>query len=71
MLLYFFMPAKGRNALILASSLFFYAWGEPVYIVIMILSTAIDYTAGRFIAKYDNDNKKRTVFLVISVVMNI
>ena len=71
LLLYFVLPTKARNFLILVSGLFFYAWGEPKYIVIMILSTAIDYTAGRFIDHYDKSPKKRTAFLLVSVIMNL
>lgn len=71
MILYFVLPQKMRNLLILVSGLFFYAWGEPKYLIIMILSTAIDYTAGRLIDKYDSSPQKRTVFLLVSVIMNI
>lgn len=71
MLLYFVLPTKARNIIILISGLFFYAWGEPKYIIIMVISTAIDYTAGRLIDKYDNSPKKRTAFLLVSVLMNI
>ncbi|MGN0587224.1 MAG: MBOAT family protein, partial [Oscillospiraceae bacterium] len=71
MILYFVLPQKMRNLLILISGLFFYAWGEPKYVIIMILSTAIDYTAGRLIDKFDSCPKKRTVFLLVSVIMNI
>ena len=37
----------------------------------MIISTIIDYTAGRFIDKFDNREKLRTVFLLVSVIMNL
>lgn len=37
----------------------------------MLLSTAIDYTAGRLMAKYDDDNKKRKICLIVSVCMNV
>ncbi len=40
------------------SGLFFYAWGEPVYVVIMIFSSFIDYAAGLIIDKYDDNQKK-------------
>lgn len=65
----FIIPA--RNLLILLTGFFFYAWGEPFYVLLMLLSTAIDYTAGRLMYKYDNNQKMRTVFLVVSVCMNI
>ncbi len=71
MLLYFVLPDKAKNFVILVSGLFFYAWGEPKYIVIMIISTAIDYTAGRFIDYYDKSPRKRTAFLLVSVIMNL
>lgn len=68
---YYLVPMKGKNMIILISGLFFYAWGEPFYICIMILSTLIDYTAGRLIHKYDNNQKLRIIFLLVSVCMNI
>ena len=43
---YFLTPLRWRNLTLLLVSLFFYGWGEPVYIVIMFLSILIDYTHG-------------------------
>lgn len=57
--------------LIFITGLLFYAWGEPFYVCLMLLSTAIDYTAGRLMAKYDDDNKKRKICLIVSVCMNV
>ena len=71
LLLYFILPNQLRNLLILISGLFFYAWGEPVYIIVMIISTLIDYTAGRLMDKFDSNQKMRTVFLLVSVIMNL
>lgn len=71
MIAYFFAGARARNVILLVSGLLFYAWGEPFYIVIMLLSTVIDYTAGRFMDKFDGDPKKRKICLLVSVVMNI
>ena len=65
----FVIPA--RNLFILLTGFFFYAWGEPFYVIIMLISTLIDYTAGRFMHKYDENQKIRTVCLVVSVCMNI
>ena len=39
---YFLAPLKWRNFVLLLVSLFFYGWGEPVYIVIMFLSILLD-----------------------------
>lgn len=73
------MPLKGdrklvipaRNLLILLTGFFFYAWGEPFYVVLMLISTLIDYTAGRLMDKFDSNNKLRTACLIVSVCMNI
>ena len=40
----FFRSLRYRNTLLLLVSLFFYAWGEPVYVGVMFLSIFIDYT---------------------------
>ena len=45
--LYFISGKRMKNIILFVSGLVFYAWGEPVYVLIMILSTVIDYTAGR------------------------
>ena len=71
MLLYFAAGDRLRNILILITGLVFYAWGEPFYVVIMLISTLIDYCAGRYMDKYDSDDKKRKRALLVSVCMNI
>ena len=45
MLIYFSCPPKGKNVVILISGLFFYAWGEPFYLFLMLFTTVVDYTA--------------------------
>ena len=46
LVLYFICPKKLRNLLLFVVSLIFYAWGEPVYVVLMIFSTLVHYTHG-------------------------
>ncbi len=46
LLIYFAAPRILRNAILFVASLIFYAWGEPVYVVLMIFSTVVDYTHG-------------------------
>ena len=71
LLLYYISPFKIKNLILLIFSLVFYAWGEPVYIVLMIFSSVVDSTNGRLIEKYrDNKVLKRT-FMVGSVVINL
>ena len=76
--LYIICPAKLRNGLLFAVSLFFYAWGEPVYIWIMLFSTVFDYTNGLlleyFLAnkeRFVNYQKYRKIVLTVSVVGNL
>lgn len=70
-IVYYAVPKKAKNVVILVSGLLFYAWGEPIYVLTMILSTFIDYTAGRLIDRYDDKPGIRTVCLIVSLVMNI
>jgi len=53
-------------------SLIFYAWGEPVYISLMLLSILEAYICGLFIAKYSDSNKKKAkFFMILSVCLNL
>ena len=70
-LLYFSVPKKLQNVVLLLSGLLFYAWGEPVYILVMLFSTFVDYMAGRLMARYDEQPKMRLVFLIVSVCVNL
>ena len=50
LLAYFIAPPRARNMVLLAFSLIFYAWGEPVYIFLMLMSITVNYVFGRIIA---------------------
>ena len=71
MAVYFLAPLRWRNAILLLVSLFFYGWGEPVYILIMLLSILIDYTHGLLVEKYRADDAKVRWFVGESVVFNL
>lgn len=71
LLLYYVVPKKLKNLFILISGLIFYAWGEPIYVLIMIASTMIDYTAGLLIDKFNSKTAIRRICLIVSLVMNI
>ena len=45
LLIYYIAPKKSKNFIILLSGLVFYSWGEPIYVVVMLISTMIDYFA--------------------------
>jgi len=71
LLVYFLSPLKWRNFVLLLVSLLFYGWGEPVYIVIMFVSIAIDYTHGLLVEKHRSDDKKARWFVAQSVIFNL
>ena len=70
--IYFAVPLKLRNFVLLVVSLVFYGWGEPVYVVIMIYSIIVDYICGYFAGKYrETDKKKAKAAVITSAVMNL
>ena len=67
-LLYFIIPNRSyRNLILLISSLVFYAWGEPKYVLLMIITIIVNYLLGLLIAK----TKYRTLFFVIAIITNL
>ena len=69
LILYYLCPAKLRNVILLFASLIFYAWGEPVYVLIMLFSTVFDYTNGRPIEKFRSQDRNGPATGVLSVDM--
>lgn len=69
---YYLVPMRWRNLVLLLFSLFFYGWGEPVYILVMIFSILMNWIFGNFISRYrDSDRKKAKHFLVGCIVVNL
>lgn len=60
-----------KNLILFAASLVFYAWGEPVYIVIMLLSTVTDYCFGLLLERPRLSNSKRKGIVVLSIIVNL
>lgn len=71
LIIYYLNPRFLRNLVLVIASLIFYAWGEPVYILIMIFASIFDYMNGILIEKYRNDKFKAKVILVFSLVVNL
>ncbi len=63
-IVYFLMPDKGKNAVLLVSSLLFYAWGEPKYVALMIFSILAYYGFGLAIGS----GKHKRLWLTVSIV---
>lgn len=71
LLIYFISPKRMRNGILALASLLFYAWGEQRYIFIMLFSTIVDYTCGRFIEREQNRGKCGRIYLIISIIINL
>ena len=73
LILYFIAPKNIRNAILFVVSLIFYSWGEPVYVVLMIFSTVVDYTHGWLVdSNLKKGNRARAKYFVIeSMVINL
>lgn len=67
---YYLAPGRMRNLILFLGSLFFYAWGEPVYVLLMLFSTVVDYVNGRLI-EGSRDPRRARIPLVASVVINL
>lgn len=73
LLLYWMSPAKMKNFTLLAVSLFFYAWGEPVYVLLMIASILTNFIFGIFIESELIKEKRavRRALFISAAVFNI
>ena len=69
---YFVCPPKWRNLVLLIVSLFFYGWGEPVYVLMMIFSIIANWFFGKMVGKYRTDDKEKAKkWLIACVVFNL
>lgn len=73
LLVYYLVPRRLRNPVLLCASLLFYFWGERVYTVIMLLSTAIDYTHGMLVerCKARGNDRGARMAVASSMVFNL
>ena len=71
LIIYYLAPKKGKNLIILLSGLLFYSWGEPIYVIVMLISTMIDYFAGLIMNHFEGRKVPRRICLIVSIVMNL
>ncbi|WP_125154323.1 MBOAT family O-acyltransferase [Clostridium rectalis] len=69
--IYYISPKTLRNFILVIASLIFYAWGEPLYIFIMIFSTIFDYFNGVLIVKYRNRKIVSFIIFLNSIIINL
>jgi len=70
-LLYFTIPGRAKNLVLLVFSLIFYAWGEPVYILLMLLSSFVDYMDGILQERFGTTKARRRLFLALALLINL
>jgi alginate O-acetyltransferase complex protein AlgI len=70
LLLYYVVPFRWRNPVLLVFSLIFYGWGEPVYVFLMVFTILVDYAAGLLIERAQTDGGRRG-WLIAAIVINL
>ena len=69
--LYYLCPRRCRNVLLLVSSLIFYGWGEPKYVLLMLASILLNYFCGLAAARQQSRQRSTRGVLVLGVVLNL
>lgn len=67
---YFIVPKKFRNFILLLSGLVFYAWGEPKYVFLMLIAIILNYFFGIIIGR-NREGKTAKITLILSIVANL
>ena len=70
-IVYFLLPIKLKNYWLLIASLFFYAWGEPSFVLIMIGSILVNYTLALRIDEIPTGSTGRKIILCIDILLNL
>ncbi len=71
LLLYFGLPMRCRNGVLLLASLLFYAWGELGYVVLMLASITINWAVGLHIATAQRQGRNAKGVLTLGLVLNL
>ncbi len=68
--LYFALPRRFKNTVLLAASLVFYGWGEPGHVWLLVLSAVLGYVSGRLVGKYQKQRAGK-IFFTASVIVSL
>lgn len=73
MIIYIIVPRRMKNIALLLGSLFFYAWGEPRYVILMLIQISVNYVLGLLIEySHNTDNYKMAkIYMIISVIFGL
>lgn len=67
---YYLLPRRARNVFLMCASLLFYAWGEPKFVFIMILSILMNYVFGLLVVKREDERYQKRI-LTMMVLANL
>jgi alginate O-acetyltransferase complex protein AlgI len=70
LLVYFFVDKKYKNAVILIGSIYFYAWGAPRFIFVILFTTLVDFYLVGWMDRSKHENRRKAI-LLFSVTMNL
>lgn len=71
LLLYYIVPRPFKNPVLLMFSLLFYGWGEPVYLILMVLTIVTDYAFGVIIHSRQQKNRSAKAVLIVGIIVNL
>ncbi len=71
LVIYYITPRKWRNLFLFFINLLFYGWGEPRLVLLMVFNVAFNYVGGWLVDKYRQDVKKKKLFLILTIILDI
>ncbi|MDY5021390.1 MAG: MBOAT family O-acyltransferase [Blautia sp.] len=71
MLLYYLVPKSFKNPVLIIGSIFFYAWGDPTYVMLMIFSSFFNYYMGRELDRLEAEPVSRKHNLIFAIIVNV
>ena len=69
--IYYILPRKARNLWLLVVSILFYGFGEPIYVLLMMVSITLNYLSGLCIGAVGDHKGKKRLILVLNVIVNL
>ena len=69
--LYFLVPMRWKNAVLLLASLFFYAWGEPKFVFVMMASIVVNWLFGLWVDRVRENRRAARGVVALMVVFNL
>ena len=62
LIIYYLTPKQHRNLVLFVGSLFFYAWGEPIYVILLALSAVFHFFCGKKLEQSTEEKQKKRIF---------